>query len=145
MELVKQPISNQQRGMIFGLCKDCNLSNDQLHDLMPAWAGTASLGKDNCSSAQANKIIEALQKMNNKRLPLTKGESAQREGVLTGNIGKPGFITPKQFSAINKICAAKKWNIEHLNNFIKHTTGTLTADELTMREASAVITGLKKI
>ena len=146
MKLINNPITHQQLRMIFGLAKDCKLSNDQLHDLMPDWSGAHSLKQDSCTKAQADKIIEALQAMKEKAcLPLTKGESAQREGVFTGNIGKPGFITQKQFTAINKICAAKKWNIEHLNNFIKHTTGTLTADKLTMREASAVITGLKKI
>ncbi len=141
MQLVRTPISHDQRKKIYALAKDLNLSNDQLHDLMPAWAGTASLGKDNCTSAQANKIIEALGKMNNS----SSASASKQSHHITGNIGKPGFITQKQFLAINQICAAKKWSPEHLNNFIKHTTGTLTADELTMKEASQVITGLKKL
>ncbi|HMQ79200.1 MAG TPA: hypothetical protein PKE39_04445 [Ignavibacteria bacterium] len=143
MNLIQNPITPQQRGMIFGLAKDCKLSNDQLHDLMPSWSGAHSLKQNACTKAQADKIIEALKAMKDNTVDGVACPPQSR--VSTGNIGKPGFITQNQYTAINKICAAKKWNIEHLNNFIKHTTGTLTADELTMKEASAVITGLKKI
>ncbi|KXK47577.1 MAG: hypothetical protein UZ05_CHB002002201 [Chlorobi bacterium OLB5] len=139
MNLIQNPITPQQRSMIFGLAKDCNLSNDQLHDLMPDWSGAHSLKQDACTKAQADKIIEALKALS---INSVGGGACP---PLSGSIGKPGFITKKQFNAINLICSQKKWDVNHLNNFINHTTGKLSLDGLTMKEASAVITGLKKI
>lgn len=135
MNLIKNPINHRQRGMIFGLLKDCGLTNEQLHVYLPAWAGTDSLKSDKCSKAQADKVIEALKNLKNKIVGGMAGLPQSR----------PGFITPNQLNAINSITSQKNWDVNHLNNFIKHTTGKLSLCELTMKEASAVITGLKKI
>lgn len=142
MNLVKTQISHDQRKKIYALAGELYISNEDLHEYMITWSNTASLSRDNCTMQQADKIINALLKMKDASVV---GKSCLLPAIPTGSIGKPGFITENQFNAINKIAGYKKWDMQHLNNFIKHTTGKLTLDGLTMKEASAVITGLKKI
>lgn len=132
MNLINIPISNEQRGMIFGLAKDLNIDNDALHDYMFVWAKVSSLKADSCSKASANIIIECLQKMSG----TAKEENKPR---------KPGDATPKQLAAISSIAADKGWNASQLSGFIKHTVGKTDPEDLKMNEASQVITGLKKL
>lgn len=152
MNLLKSNISNDQRRKIYALAKDAKLSNEKLHEFMPDWSGAVSLAFNKCTSAQANKIIEALQKITDKK-PLSFGEGCPKGGVGHA-AGRPGSATEKQLNAINKIAECLGWNHARLNGFITHTIGREIIshfeggkgdDNLTAREATAVITGLKQM
>jgi len=130
LELVQTPISPEQRKKIFALQKDLALSYDDMHDLMRDWSGASSLKSENCTSAQANKIIEAMTAMQNKSADAPRAH---------------GAATTKQIHAITAIAKSKNMDIAMLEGFIKHTTGSNDIDSLSARDASAVITGLKKI
>lgn len=132
LNLVKTQISHDQRKKIFALAKDNGITNDQLHDYMVAWSGTSSLAQDNCTSAQANKIIEALQKMQDPSGKVTR----QR---------KAGDATEKQVNAIKMIAHDMGWNDAQLNGFIKHTVAKQSIEDLKVSEATQVITGLKML
>lgn len=131
MNIVKIPISNQQRGMIYGLARDLGIDNASLHDFALDWARVRSLKSDVCSSAQANIIIECLEKM--------KGSDK--------NI-KRGTITDNQINAIKAIKRSYKWGDERLNGFILHTLGIdelESLESMNHKQASRVITGLKQM
>lgn len=141
MKIIQSNINPKQRGMIFGLAKTLGISNDELHDYMQAWAGTKSLQTESCTSAQANKIIEALQNIENSRLPLTKGECPKGEGVNR----KPGDATENQINAIKGIAHSYGWSETRLAGFMQHTLGKTDLSGLKVREASRLISGLKNM
>lgn len=130
MQIVHIPISPEQRKKIFALQKDLALSYDTLHEYMRDWSGATSLKSESCTAAQASKIIEALDAMQSQTTlkPRAHGEA-----------------TAKQIHAIRQIARGKGWDTKRLNGFIKHTTGCSSLDSISSANASAVITGLKKM
>lgn len=138
MKLIINKINSKQRGMIFGLAKTLGISNEDLHDYMLDWAGTKSLQTESCTSAQANKIIEALQN-------LAKSTGKPAEINPAGKVRKPGDATENQINAINGIAYSYGWNESRLAGFMQHTLGKTDLSGLKVREASRLISGLKNM
>lgn len=120
-------INNNQLRKIFALLKSANQTNDWLHDMLPEWTDGKTSLRD-LAPKEADTVVKALENVG-KIKPVVKGNR-----------------TDKQARTI--CCFAGKLNYggEHLSGFIKHTTGNKSyVNDLSVTEASAVITGLKNV
>jgi len=121
-------ITDPQRKRIFLLSKQAGISNADLHSYLSQWCGGDSLSSDHgITVVQANKVIEALT------------EIANKKGLVKN---KP---SPKQIKAIKAIQSALQWDKFRLERFIYHTCSKESLEALTIKEASAVIVGLNKV
>jgi len=94
--------------------------------MLPDWCGKSSLKE--CTSADADIIIKSL---------------VNTAKVVPNNFG---FRTEKQYRTIMHFASKLSLDKDRINGFIRHTTKSKSnPDELSIREASDVIIGLKKI
>ena len=131
--LKQNSINHEQRKKIFALSRQAHLNNEELHYYMNEWANVSSLSEGSCSNSQAHKIIENLQSIVNIRktppIPFTGGG-----------------VTVKQINALNILQKILKWyDVKRINGFIGHTVGKTCIEDLTVKEASQVITGLRNM
>lgn len=135
---------------IYALLKDTGHDNDWLHEFLPEWfAGKKSLKE--LERGELDKLIKILEKMSSIRT-LAKG---MMMNIATGGVPQRPFIQEKTFPGMRTNKQAQKiWQLkrahnmtdESLNKFIERTTSDKSSvDGLTVREASAVITGLSKL
>lgn len=128
MHLLNPQITNDQRKKIFAIAKQVGLSNPELHDCIFTWVGVRSLG-NTCSGKNAHKIIECLNKII----------------VSKTNYGKSGNqASDRQLEEINRLRDSLGWNDARIAGFAKHTLKKNLFDDLTVSEASKLITGLRK-
>lgn len=123
MQLLTYNISADQRQKIFQLLKELKMTKEELYEYSAEWCGCLSLSQDKCTQSQASVIIQNLITMKSKL--------------------KPGGLTSKQRHAIMQIKRQLKWKTEDLSKFMIHTVGKGDVDDLLIKEASQVITGLK--
>ncbi len=125
-------ISHDQRKKIYALAKSAGLSNEQLHEYILDWAGTNSLSSS-CESFQADKIIQALEKIVSPYLipfrPAKQGDEASYQ----------------QLTRLAELQKELGWSDARITGFIKHTAKVNTIGELSVAGATKVITGLKKM
>ena len=127
-------ISHEQRKKIFALSRQAGMSSEDLHSHMEEWTGVNSLSKGFCNIQQANKIIFALQKIVN----------APTQSYIPTRKRK-GTLTDKQFNAIRAIKRSLGWNDARVSGFAKHTVDNSDIEDLSVKEASKLITGLKRM
>jgi predicted nucleic acid-binding protein len=114
-------IIHNKRKQIFALSRSAGLSNEDLHEYLPQWSNLTSL-KGDIPVQEANKVIEALRKINAKN----KMNSAQ-------------------FGKIKALQNKLQWNEARLNGFIKHTVKVQSINNLNFTDASKIIIGLEKL
>lgn len=120
MEIVSEPLKDWQRKRIFGLLNSIGRDQDWLYSMLPVWCGRNRISE--MMSNHGNMVIAALEKL-------------QR---------KPKCSMP-QFNLIMRLKKQKKMNDDGLSRFSGHTTGVIDIFELSVKQASALINGLKNL
>lgn len=126
MELIAQPISHTQRKRIFAIAKEIGMLKEKLDEFCEA-NGVSSLRSEECTSAESEKLIRALNELKKKLAP-----------------AKPE-PTNKQLNAIRAIAGSLRMSRESLERFIQRQVGHPNIYLLNPGQASKVIAGLKAI
>ena len=121
MELLKEGIKDWQRKRIFGLIiKAIGWDKDKLYTFLPVWCGGESISS--ISSGQANMVIAALEQLQRKH-----------------------NCSEAQFNLIMRLKKNLKKDDNWLSNFCRHTTGNSDIYEISIKQASSLINGLKNL
>jgi hypothetical protein len=109
------------------------ICNERLHELMMEWAQCTSLKGNICTSRQADIIISCMEKIKTPAFP------GRKHGYS---------LTEAQWNKLMADMNRLVWNMPRLIGFAKHTLQITTLDsiaDLTVKEATSVITGLKNM